>query len=281
MVLGLLILTVEAWGADKIEGVLSLRDGLTSPGRPVRLEARLVRSGVLGLQAGLGGEQVEFSVNRHSIGTSMTGGDGRAILEYTPRMRGNQEVTVNLTANPRVNSQPAKGMLFSWERRRPILLVEVLALVEPAKSSPSVLPSLPLDLGLSQPPVPVPEAAEELKRLTEYFYNVIYVARIDGAGSGEDGALRDWLSQNHFPPGVAIRLKSGAQALNEKLDELKSEGWDNLKAGIGRTRSFAEVLSERRMPVIIMPDSNRDGEKLPRKTMVIDNWKEVRKKLQG
>ena len=51
----------EADAAGKVAGTLSLRDALTAPGRPVMIEARLVRAGILG-QTGLGGEQLEFTV---------------------------------------------------------------------------------------------------------------------------------------------------------------------------------------------------------------------------
>ena len=72
-----------AVAAGKVAGTLSLRDALTAPGRPVMIEARLVRAGLLG-QTGLGGEQLEFTVEGKKAGTAMTGGDGRAFLEYTP-----------------------------------------------------------------------------------------------------------------------------------------------------------------------------------------------------
>jgi hypothetical protein len=262
-------------------GVLSARDALTSPGNPVRLDARLAHAGLLGLGGGRGGEQVEFSVDGRSVGTGMTGGDGRVFLEYTPRMRGNQEITVTLRPNKRVESQPAKGTLFSWERRRPILLVEVAVLLEEGKSPSVKLPPLSLNLGMGSPVAAAPDAAEELKRLTDYFYNVIYLSWTEMPGLTEEDELREWLRRNHFPPGLAAKLAGGAAALGPRLDSLKAEGWDNLKAGIGRTRGFAESLAERRIPVIIIPASEREVEGLPRKAAVIKEWKEVRRKLQG
>lgn len=276
----LAILAPAVLAADQVQGVLAARDALTSPGKPVRLEARLVRAGMLGQGGGLGGEQVEFSVDGRSVGTGMTGGDGRVFIEYTPRMRGNQEITVTLRPNKRVESQPAKGTLFSWERRRPILLVEVAVLVEERKPPSVTLPSLPLNLRLGSP-VATPDAAEELKRLTDFFYNVIYLSWIETPGLTEEDELREWLRRNHFPPGLATKLTGGAAALGPRLDELKAEGWDNMKAGIGRTRRYAESLAERRIPVIIIPASEREGEGMPRKTAVIKEWKEVRRKLQG
>ena len=266
--------------ADKIEGILSVPDVLTSPGKQARLEAKLVRPGIFG-QPGLGGEQVDFSVGNRRVGHAMTGGDGRAFLEYTPRMRGNQTIVARLAGSPRVEAPEAKGTLFSWERRRPLLLVQTAALVEPRKSPALPIPTGPMDGTLEASLTPVPEAAVELKRLSEYFLNVVYVAWGGQADPGSDATMREWLERNAFPPGVKIRVSGAASALNEKLDELKAQGWDNVKAGIGRTAAFAEVLSERRIPVIIMPASDREEAKLPRKTAVIKGWSEVRKKLQG
>src|SRR5438093_10951775 len=76
----------EADAAGKVAGTLSLRDALTAPGRPVMIEARLVRAGVLG-QTGLGGVQFAVTVEGQHAGTAMTGGDGRALCEYNARRR--------------------------------------------------------------------------------------------------------------------------------------------------------------------------------------------------
>ena len=92
--------------ADKIAGSLIVRDALTMPGRPVMLQARLVHDGLL-QQTGIGGEQLEFVVAGKKIGTAMTGGDGRAFREQTPRMPGNQVITVRLVPNKRVESPEA------------------------------------------------------------------------------------------------------------------------------------------------------------------------------
>ena len=265
---------------DKADGRLSVPDVLTFPGKPVRLEARLVRTALLG-QPPLGGEQIEFVVEGRNAGQAMTGGDGRAFLEYTPRMRGNLKVVARLVESQRVKGQEAKGILFSWERRRPLLLVQTASVVEPLKSPSLPIPTVPIDSSPESMLKPVPEAATELKRLSEYYFNVVYISWGDQTDLGTAEQMREWLDQHQFPPGLRLRISGGPSAMNEKLDELKTEGWDNLKAGIGRSPAFAEVLSERRIPVIILPGSDRDEAKLPRKTAVIKSWTEVRKKLQG
>src|SRR5207244_4947961 len=131
--------------ADKITGSLVVRDALTMPGRPVMLQARLVHDGLL-QQTGIGGEQLEFLVAGKKVGTAMTGGDGRAFREYTPRMPGNQVITVRLVPNKRVESPEANATLACWERRRPILLVEAAALAEMPRAPSFPISSFPMEI---------------------------------------------------------------------------------------------------------------------------------------
>jgi hypothetical protein len=265
--------------ADKIAGTLVVRDALTMPGRPVMIQARLAQDRLL-QQAAIGGEQLEFAVAGKKIGTAMTGGDGRAFLEYTPRMRGNQVITARLVPNKRVESPEATATLACWERRRPILLVEAAALVE-VPSAPSVpFPSLPLEIARPAGLTPAPDAAEELKRLAEFFYNVVYLSPSDRQETGKGEDLREWLRRHRFPTGLVLTINPGESALSAKIEEMRAEGWDNLKAGIGRTREFAEALAALRMVVVIIPASSRD-EEVPKKAFLAKDWKEVRKKLQG
>lgn len=262
----------EAAAAGKVAGTLSLRDALTAPGRPVMIEARLVRAGFLG-QTGLGGEQLELSVEGKKAGTAMTGGDGRAFLEFTPRRRGNYAMKVKLPQSQRVESPDASATLACWERRRPILLVEFEALTEETKAPPLPLP----ELGRRDRPGPAADAAEELKRLTRFYYNVIYLIGEGEAAIGEPGEVRAWLQEHGFPAGYLLTLQPVQRRLAPTIEGLRADGWDNLKAGVGRTRAFADVLVEQRMGVVIVPEPDR-GE-LPKRAQVAKNWKEVRAKL--
>lgn len=265
---------------EKLSGTLTIRDALAMPGRPVRIEAKLVHS-VLFAQTGLGGEQLEFFAGDRRIGQAMTGGDGRAVLEWTPRMRGNHVVTVKVAAGPRVESAPASAVVACWERRRPILLVENGALIEETKVPLAPLPRLPASVGRLEDPEPARDAVSVLKQLSQFFYNVIYLSRGEtGPGSSVDetGDVREWLRRHEFPSGLSLTVKPGKTALEEKLDELKAQGWDNIQAGIGRSVEFAEVLLAHRMKAVILEGANQP-DKLPKKAQAVKDWKEVRKKL--
>ena len=189
----LLLVPIVISAAEKVTAKVSVPDALTLPDRPVKLEARLTQQGLLA-RAGLGGEQVEYVVGGKKVGTAMTGGDGRAFFEYTPRMRGNLSMTVRVVESPRVASAEGTGTLFSWERRRPILLVEVTSLIEePRTPIVPLIPLPPLPGGKTPPisPTPATDAAEELKRLTDFYFNVIYVTHHSETGESDD--MRQWL----------------------------------------------------------------------------------------
>ena len=276
--LAILLTCAISHAADKIDGRLSVRDGLVLPGQPARVEAVLTQSGLLGTQQGLGGEQLELVIEGKAVAKAMTGGDGRAFLDYTPKVRGNHEVTVRLVANPRVTSQDARAVLGAWERRRPILLVEMAALMQPEKPSP--VPSLPVPLSGQEDPPPAADAADELNRLAQFFYNIIYLSwspRDAGGLSADKTDVREWLARHKFPRGLSMTASPGEQALGGKIDRLRADGWSNVKAGIGRRTEFAEVLVGRRIEVVIVPEPDK-GE-LPKKARAVKEWKEVRKKL--
>lgn len=272
------IIAGEVRAADKIDGVLSVNDALAVSGETARIEAKLVRSGLLS-ETGLGGEKLELLVDGKVAATAMTGGDGRAFFEYRHPRKGNHTltVTVRLVPNPRVAASAATGTLAVWERRRPILLVELAALFEEPRAP---LVPLPLDIGGQGPPAPVSDAAEELARLTKFYYNPVYLAWPGKEPSSSFGSIDDiraWLRDHKFPAGVILTVHPGQEALKTALDALKAQGWASLKGGIGRTRAFAEVMLEHRLEVVIVPEPQR-GE-LPRKAKTAKDWKEVRKKL--
>ena len=267
-------LLFEAAYAEKTAPTLVVPDLLALPGKAVQIEARLGETTLL-MPRGLGGEQLEFTVAGKKVGTAMTGGDGRAFMEFIPHMRGNLVISVKAVESPRIQSAEATGTLFSWERRRPIVLVEVAALMD-EKRTIGPLPAPPGGPLSPSPSEPVPDAAEELKRLTDFYYNAIYISRGDPVGSAGLERLRDWLRRHRFPPGFGAVIGPKDSDLGAKIDEWRAQGWDHLKAGIGRTPVFADVLVGHRLDVVIVPEPERGT--LPRKAQVAKSWKEVRKK---
>lgn len=265
-----------AWAGDpQMDARVLVRDALVMVGKPVRLEARLISQGMIG-DSGLGGEQLEFHVAGAKAGAGLTGGDGVARLEYRTRLAGNHPVTVRLIPSKRVTgAHEGTAVLSVWEKRRPILLVELASLMEPEGKPASRLP-MPLPVGSLSERKAVPDAADELKRLARFYFNVLYIStRESGDPWDRSGDPRDWLKAHQFPSGHWIGVREGREGLRQAIEELKADGWDNLRTGIGRTKEFAEVLVGHRIGAVIVPEPQR-GE-LPRKAKTAKEWKEIRK----
>jgi len=261
--------------ADKAKPTVIVSDVLTTPGEPVQLQARVFEESLFGREIGLGGETIEFLVEQQVVGTTMTGGDGRAFLEFAPRMRGNFTITVRLPESPRVLSAEGKGLLASWERKKPILLIDLVAVMQ-EKSNPQLpLPTFPINFSPTVLGEADNEAPEELEKLGRFYYNIMYLFRTE---AGVKKNLQEWIRTNQFPSGFPKIIPSGRQALEELIVQLEKDGWANVAGGIGRTAEFAEVLVEHRLKAVILHDPE-DKEGFPRRAILVKSWNKVRKHL--
>ena len=270
------ILTGEMVLADeRVDANLLVYDELSLPGERMQLKAFLFQEGLLGKRIGLGGENVEFFVQDRSIGKTMTGGDGKAYLEFVPRLRGNLTIKAQVRGSPRVTDQEGTGLLAAWEKRRPILLVDLAALL-PAETKSNPLHSLiPLNVAKESFSAPHSDAAPELEKLGKYYYNLVYLFRSNGVTSEVVGA---WIKKHALPAGISMVVQTGQKALIAFLEKMKEDGWENVTAGIGKTAEFANVLVERRIQTVIIQNSETD-EKFPRRANIVSDWKKVRRHL--
>ncbi len=268
--------TTTLFAAEKISGTLTVQDRLTSPNQPATIEAMLTWKGFK-TEAALGGEPLELLVAGKVVASAVTGGDGRAIFSYTPKAKGSVPFTVRIGNSPRVTATEADGNLAVWERRGPIMAVEMTSLMEDtAGQGPSLIWPGKEAEGRS----PMPDAAEELGKVTQFYYNLFYVVTQDraaGSNSQVSAQARQWLKDRKFPVGHILVLPSDPAALGAKLDELHAAGWKTLKVGVGRTKAFAEAFLQRRLDAVMVPEPAK-GE-APRKAKVVKEWKDVRRKL--
>ena len=261
---------------DKISGTLTVHDSLTAPNQPATIEATLTGKS-LRTEIPLGGEPIELLIAGNVVATAMTGGGGRAFLSYTLKAKGSVPFTVRVGTTSRVAVVEAGANLAVWERRTPIIVVEMASLMEaPTAQGPTVtLPGKDAD-GRQ----PMPDAANELGKLTQFYYNVLYVVMEDKAVGTNDqvnAQARQWLKDQKFPVGHILVLPSDPAAFGAKLDEMHDAGWKTLKIGVGRTKAFAEAFLQRRLDAVMVPEPAK-GE-APRKAKVAKEWKEVRKKM--
>ena len=262
--------------AEKIPGTLTVHDSLTSPNQPATIEAMLTGKSLL-TEIGLGGEPIELLVAGNVVATAMTGGDGRAFLSYTPKAKGAVPFTVRVGTTPRVAVAEAGANLAVWERRNPIMAVEMASLMEDVVGQG---PTVTWPGKEAEGRRPMPDAAKELGKLSQFYYNLLYVVTVDKAMGPNDlvnAQARQWLKDQKFPVGHIVVLPSNPEAFEAKLDELHAAGWKTLKIGIGRTKPFAEAFLQRRLDAVMVPEPAK-GE-APRKAKVAKEWKDVRKKM--
>mgnify|MGYP006276930343 CR=1 FL=1 len=262
--------------AEKIPATILVKDTLAAPGQPVTVEARLSSKGLWTVM-GLGGELLELIVDGSVAATGMTGGDGRAFLTYRVKAQGVIPIQVRVGSSQRILPTEGQANLVVWERRTPILAIEMAALIE-ARQGENPLSGIGVSLESERKPMP--DAADELVKLTQYFYRVIYVVTLPSShadGFHVNAEARAWLTMHKFTPGYVVVLPPGESVWGAKIDELRAAGWKNLKTGIGRSNAFTEPLIQRRLDAVVISDS-ATGE-VPRKAKVAKDWKEVRKKL--
>ena len=261
--------------AEKVAATLLVKDSLAVPNQQATVEVKLVTQGLL-KHSVLGGEPIELVINGVVAATAMTGGDGRAFLSYVPKAKGITSVRVRVGNSPRVASSEGEANLVVWERRNPIFVVEIASLMEEEFSKgplPGVIPNIQPELK------PIPDAADELGKLTQFYYGAIYMVPLPlGADSFQTSVeARDWLKIHKFPPGLVLVLQPGDDAVGAMIDNLHAAGWKTIKTGIGRSKAFVEAFLRRRLDAVMVPEPTKGD--APRKAKVAKNWKDVRKKL--
>lgn len=269
-----LLVTVVGLNASLAQAAnLSVTDGLTSPGKPIQLQARLTNPKAVG-EIGLPDQVLEFIVHGRTVGQAITDAQGWARLDFSPSMRGNLPIVVKVVTPSKAEAIEAKGVLLSWERRRPILLIDLTVLVAGDLVTDPPPPELYEDPGLILGDAH-PAAAVELGKLAEFYYNLVY---LDLTGRGHLENIQDWLREHQFPPGMIRILPKTSTALIKLIHDLKTEGWEKVSGGIGRTADFAEVLVQNRLQTVILPLPQTE-DRFPRRAIVLNDWSRVRRHL--
>jgi len=267
-VAGLMVLSVSL----ALAAELAVTDGLTSPGNRIQLQARLTNPEAEG-EIGVPDQTLEFFVHGRTVGQANTDAQGWARLDFAPSMRGNLSIVVKVVTQSKADAIEGKGVLLSWERRRPILLIDLAVVAEELVTEPPP-PELYQDPGMSLGEAH-PAAAAELGKLAEFYYNLVY---LDLTGRGRLESIQTWLRDHQFPPGMVRILPQKATALTDLLHDLKAEGWEKVSGGIGRTADFAEVLVQNRLQTVILPPPDIQ-ERFPRRAIILNDWSRVRRYL--
>jgi hypothetical protein len=250
---------------------LILYDTLAMPKRQVNLIADLLDEGML-THSGVGGEILLFQQDGRALGSSMTGGDGRAVKPLVARATGETTLSVRLLSPGRVTASEATARLYVWNSGRPVVLICFSALIRP---SPGLFPLPSLTDADSALADPEKEAVAMLSRIARRL-GFIYLS---GADRWELSVVRQWAEHHGLPLGPIFLRHAGGQALANQLDQWKRDGW-KIKAGLAATPEEAKVLVTRNVQAIVPPFAVSRG-KWPEKAIKSKDWQDVEKRLAG
>lgn len=255
-----------AFSKGERKGRLLVYDSMAEPGRPISLLADLVEEGVL-IQGPVGGEILRFQVAGRSLGTAMTGGDGRAVKVFVPVAVGVLDLAVGLESSRRVDAPVARGRIFVWDRRRPIIIVS-----RPALLAPSNKPSIGLPVPNFDGPAAAPDgkAIEALSVLSRRAH-LLYVSPADRTDLPD---LRRWMDQHRLPVGPLFPVKARPLALVREIEGWRHAGWRNIKAGLVATPDEAGALVGAGLKAVRSPDASAKA-KWPDKTIQTKDWTDV------
>ena len=251
---------------EKKSGLLVAYDVMAVPGRSVNLIADLLQEGFLA-SSPLGGEVLFFEHEGRMLGRTLTGGDGRAMASFTPRAAGRMTVTVRVGESRRVTAQETTAGVFVWDRKRPIVIISMKALVSAPRRPDLELPLPRSDAKLQNPDGGAVQALTVLAKRA----HLIYVTERDRLELSE---VRQWADRNRLPAGPVFPLKPGPMSLSRELERWRQEGWTNIRGGLAGTADEAKALVEKKLKAVVPPNAPLQ-EKWPDGAVALKDWSEV------
>lgn len=189
---------------DVASAEVTVYDDVTITGKAVKLKAL-----TKGRFFPVGGKLVEFYLDEKNIGSTLSGGDGYAFLEYLPRSTGVKRLKI------KKDTDTDEGILLVLGKNDRVLLIEI--------ENSLFVPELQ---NLFQP---AKKSNETLKQLSKRF-RIIYLTTLIGVKMS-----RKWLIDNDSPPSTVLKW-DGAEMLTE-LQEREV----NLYAIIGSPAILSEA----------------------------------------
>lgn len=255
---------------EKKRGFLVAYDVMAVPGRSSNLVADLLGEGFF-THAPLGGEVLFFEHEGRLLGRTLTGGDGRAVVPFVPRVMGRMTLTVRVGDSRRVTAQETTAGVFVWDRKRPIAIISMSALVSAPRQ-----PDLGLPFPRAGPKLLNPEggAVQALAALAKRAH-LIYVTASDRLELPE---VRQWADRNHLPAGPIVPLKPSPMSLAQELERWRREGWTNIRGGLAGTADEAKALVGKKLKAVVPPNASSQ-EKWPDEAVALKDWAEIDRQL--
>ncbi|MEZ6185120.1 MAG: hypothetical protein R3F62_08950 [Planctomycetota bacterium] len=220
----------------KTEATLTGQDGLAKLGQTVSLEAKLERSGILGINPDVTGEKLDFFVVRHDgldlseaqfIATGKTDDDGVAKVDFKPTETGLYTVEARIRRGSDYMAFPAEILIGVPAEDRPILLVQVDQTVSQATN-------LDMFRGKEVKDIPAVEGAKQVLDLLASPYQLVYLTDLEASFTS---AFKAWLQQKGLPRAPVLfwdlsRSLSHATYMQSLVERL-TQDFPQIVAGVG------------------------------------------------
>jgi hypothetical protein len=197
----IIFITCILLSSPAIAGVTAF-DAVTTIKTPIRLKAL-----TKGRFFPEGGKLVEFHIDEKHIGTTLSGGDGYAFLNYTPQSKGLKKIKLKLA------EESDEAMLFVTDKKDRVILIAIEAgLFESTLSFK-----------------PAEGTKEAIGEITEQF-RIIYLTSIIGIKQS-----KKWLQDNKFHESIIFRWTG-----NNLIDDIREKDI-NIFAIVGSPDMLAEI----------------------------------------
>lgn len=249
------------------KGRLLVYDSLAVPGQSLSLIADLIEEGIV-IQGPLGGEVLRFQVAGRSLGTALTGGDGRAVKAFVPRTPGVLDLVVRAENHRRVEASEARAQIFVWDRKSSLIIVCQAALLD-SSGKPALGLRIP-DIGDPPPPALNGKMVKALSALSGRAH-LVYVSSRDRK---ELPDLRRWMGQSGIPAGPLFLVKASPSALAQQVEIWQRDGRKNITGALAGTPDEAQSLLSKGLKTVVPPGASTT-KKWPSKTIRTKDWTDV------
>ena len=260
---------------------LVVPDILAQPEQDIRLEAYLVRAGLMGmLSPAVQGELVQFfDGTGNLLGERLTDASGLARLSFRSAESGISTFTARLAENPRFKADPATVRVFIQKKACPFLFVFIEGALTPNTSAQRFFRKWDASQA-------APGSKEAIEKICASF-NLVYLTLMPRFSSWQ---ARQWLDEQGYPQAplqsplgssVEVELGEEAPASTKELEALWTDR--SLPAHlVTGDRSLAEAAAGKGFLVYLIvepvegtPSSGQGaGEREPAGLRILESWRE-------
>lgn len=271
-VLGLLLAGAAGAFAAGKDATIHAVDAVGRVGRPVKLEGRLQRQGLIATDVGK--EPLDFYLVRVDgrelaeakfVGSGETNSDGFAGLEWKPDAPGRYDLEVRVRKGSEYVAFPAPIHVAVPPPEQTVILVHVDGTVSEATN-------LQLFRGKATSEIPAIEGASRVLTMLAASHQLVYLTDLE---SGFTARFKQWLEARQMPRAPVLfwdfsRSLSHETYLSQRVEKLRQE-LPQIRIGISKSFGDGQVFANHGLAGISL-DRDADAEDRPPTVLWARSW---------